>query len=96
MSEIARPVNGSYGVIQGTEITEEVLTRLVRDAEGGYPGASFRTRGRPPRANEPSRAVTVRLSDAELAAVMAHAEREKRTRSEAIRAAITEWSQFTG
>ncbi|QIM15762.1 ribbon-helix-helix protein, CopG family [Leucobacter insecticola] len=89
---IAKPVNGSYGVINGVEITEEVIARLVKNAEEGFPGAKFRAPGRPARTNEPSRAVTVRLSESELAALVARADREQRTRSEAIRAAIAEWA----
>lgn len=93
MSKTVKPVNGSYGVIDGVEITEEVIARLVKNAENGFPGAVFRTPGRPARTNEPSRAITVRLSESELAAVMARAEREHRTRSDAIRAALAEWAR---
>lgn len=90
--KIAKPVNGSYGVIDGVEITEEVIARLVKNAEDGFPRATFRSPGRPARTDEPSKAVTVRLSESELAAVMARAEREHRTRSEAIREALAEWA----
>ena len=90
--KIAQPVNGSYGVIDGVEITEEVIARLVKNAEDKFPGATFRSPGRPARTDEPSKAVTVRLSESELAAVMARAEREHRTRSEAIREALAEWA----
>ncbi|SEB58210.1 Ribbon-helix-helix protein, copG family [Paramicrobacterium humi] len=89
---IAKPVNGSYGEIGGVDITEEVIARLVKNAEDQFPGATFRSPGRPSRTDEPSRAITVRLSESELAAVMARAEREHRTRSEAIRAALAEWA----
>ncbi|MCI1747171.1 MAG: hypothetical protein LKI24_03110 [Acidipropionibacterium sp.] len=44
---IAKPVNGLYGTIDGVEITEEVIARLVKNAEDGFPGAKFRTPGRP-------------------------------------------------
>jgi hypothetical protein len=89
---IAKPVNGSYGTIDGVEITEEVIARLVKNAEDGFPGAKFRTPGRPGRTNEPTHAVTVRLSESELSALMARAQREHRSRSEAIRAALSEWA----
>lgn len=92
MNNVAKPGNGSYGTIDGIEITEEVIARLVKNAEEGFPGATFRSPGRPSRTNEQSRAITVRLSESELAAVMARAEREHRTRSEAIRAALAEWA----
>lgn len=90
--KIAKPVNGSYGTVDGVEITEEVIARLVKNAENGFPGAKFRTPGRPARTVEPTRAVTVRLSESELSAVMARAEREHRSRSEAIRTALAEWA----
>lgn len=93
MTETAKPVNGSYGEINGVPITEEVIARLVKNAEDGFPGATFRAPGRPSRANEPSHAITVRLTDSELAAVMARAERENRSRSDAIRAALAEWTR---
>lgn len=88
----AKPVDGSYGTIDGVEITEEVVARLVKNAEGGFPGATFRSPGRPSRAEGPTRAVTVRLTESELAAMMARAEREHKSRSDAIRAAISEWA----
>ena len=90
---IAKPVNGSYGTINGVEITEEVIARLVKNAEAGFPDTTFRTPGRPSRTDEPTHAVTVRLSESELAAVKARAEREHRTRSDAIREARAEWAQ---
>lgn len=90
--KIAKPVDGSYGVIDGVEITEEVIARLTKNAEEGFPGATFRAPGRPARTDEPSKAITVRLSESELAAVMARAEREHRSRSDAIRAALAEWA----
>lgn len=90
--KIAKPVNGSYGTIDGVEITEEVIARLVKNAEEAFPGATFRAPGRPARTDEPTRAVTVRLSESELSALMARAEREHRSRSEAIRTALSEWA----
>ncbi|RLP74325.1 ribbon-helix-helix protein, CopG family [Mycetocola tolaasinivorans] len=89
---IATPENGSYGQIDGVEITETVIAGLVKNAEEGFPGATIRPTGRPARASEPSQAVTVRLSESELAALMARAERENLGRSEAIRAALAAWA----
>lgn len=93
MTEVTLPSDGAYGEIDGVAITEEVIARLVENAEKGFPGAKFRAPGRPARANAPSHAITVRLTDSELEAVMARAEREHRTRSEAIRAALAEWAR---
>lgn len=89
----AKPVKGSYGTVDGVEITEEVISRLVKNAEDGFPGARFRTPGRPARTEEATRSVSVRLSESELSAVMVRAEREHRSRSDAIRQAIAEWAQ---
>jgi hypothetical protein len=75
------------------EITQEVIARLVKNAEDGFPGATFRPTGRPPRTTEPTRAITVRLSESELEAVMTRANREHRSRPDAIRAALAEWAQ---
>ncbi|MFD2840189.1 ribbon-helix-helix protein, CopG family [Populibacterium corticicola] len=91
----ATPINGSYGEINGVEITEEVISRLVKNAEDGFPGATFQKTGRPSRTGETSHAVTVRLSDSELALLMARAEREHRTRSDAMRTALLEWANAT-
>lgn len=89
---IAKPANGSYGTIDGVEITEEVIERLVKHSEEGFPGARFRSPGRPARTEEQTRAVTVRLTDTELTHLMARAEHEDMSRSDAIRAAIAAWS----
>lgn len=89
---MTQSTNSPYGTIDGVEITEQVIARLVKNAEKGFPGAAFLASGRPARTNEPSKAVTVRLSDSELSAVTARAKRENLTRSDAIRAALAEWS----
>ena len=88
----AEPVNGSSGEIDGVEVTEDVIARLVKNAEERIPGATFRSPGRPARTDEPTRAGTVRLSESELEAVMARANREHRSRSDAIREALDEWA----
>lgn len=88
-----QPEGGPFGFIDGVEVTEDVIERLVKHAEDGFPGATFRSPGRPARTEEPTRAVTVRLSESELAAVMVRAEREHRSRSDALRAAIAEWAR---
>ena len=92
MTKTTKPVNGSYGVINGIDITEKVITRLVKNAENEFPGATFRAPGRPTRTNEPTHAITVRLSESELAALMARAQHEHQTRSQAIRAALAAWT----
>lgn len=69
--KVAKPVNGSYGTIDGVEIAEEVIARLVKNAEDGFPGAKFRSTGSTVHSEEQPQAVAVRLSESELAALIA-------------------------
>ena len=81
--------------MQGREVSEAEVDEWVAEAEAGYDVEELRGRviGRPTRGNEPSQVVPVRLTNEELAAVMARAEREHLNRSEAIRAALAQWSR---
>lgn len=80
-------------MVNGQEISEEQVDAWVDEAERGYDPEWLRGRvGRPTRGGAPARVVPVRLTDEELAAVMAKAEREHLNRSEAIRRALAEWS----
>lgn len=80
-------------IIDGKEVSEAQVDEWVDEAERGYDTEWLRKRlGRPARANEPAKVVPVRLTEAELEAVMKRAEREHLNRSEAIRRAIAEWS----
>ena len=92
MTQPDQPIDGSYGQINGIDITEDVIARLVKDAEAGFPNATFRSPGRPPRTSSSTRAITVRLGESELTALMQRAEREHLSRSEAIRTALAEWA----
>lgn len=79
--------------IQGETVSEEELDSWVAEAEDGYDPAWLKKRkGRPARAECAARVVPVRLTEAELQAVMARADREHLNRSEAIRRALAEWS----
>lgn len=80
--------------INGHEITETEVDDWVAEAEAGYRPEELRKQiiGRPARGSEPSQVIPVRLTSAELAAVMKRAEYEQLNRSEAIRAALAEWS----
>ena len=80
--------------IRGKDVSEAQIDEWVAEAERGYDVEELRKRaiGRPGRGAEPSQVVPVRLTTEELAAVMVRAEREHMNRSEAIRAAIAEWS----
>lgn len=79
--------------IRGQSISEEQLAQWAADAETGYDIAWLKKRmGRPTRADHAAKVVPVRLTDAELDAVMARAEREHLNRSEAIRHALAQWA----
>ncbi|WP_087008279.1 ribbon-helix-helix protein, CopG family [Gulosibacter sp. 10] len=86
----------SKRIIQGREVGEAEVDAWVAEAEAGYDVEELRKRvagGRPGRGAEPSQVIPVRLTAEELAAVMERAEREHLNRSEAIRAALAEWSR---
>lgn len=80
--------------MQGQEVSEAQVDEWVAEAEAGYDADELQRRlgGRPARADHASHVVPVRLSEAELAAVMERAEREHLNRSDAIRAALAAWS----
>ncbi|MFC5929856.1 ribbon-helix-helix protein, CopG family [Cryobacterium melibiosiphilum] len=80
-------------IIQGREVKEPQIDEWVAEAETGYDVEQLRSRwGRAPRGTEAAQVIPVRLTPAELAAVMARAEREGLNRSEAIRAALDAWA----
>ncbi|WP_241249099.1 ribbon-helix-helix protein, CopG family [Agrococcus sp. KRD186] len=79
--------------MQGHEVDEPKVDEWVAEAEAGYDVDTLRTRwGRAPRGSSAAQVVPVRLTEAELAAVMARAERDGLNRSEAIRAALDAWA----
>lgn len=79
--------------MQGQEISEGQVDEWVAEAEAGYDVDELRRRGgRPARGDAAAPMVSVRLTEAELAAVMARAEREHLDRSTAIRAALAAWA----
>ena len=79
--------------IQGEQVSEEQIDEWVAEAEKGYDIAWLQKRvGRPALSERAARVVPVRLTEAELEAVMARADREHLNRSEAIRQALAEWA----
>lgn len=79
--------------IQGREVSDQQLDKWVAEAEPGYnPERLTKRPGRPSRSDETARVVSVRLTESELHAVMARAEREHLDRSEAIRRALAQWA----
>ncbi|MEI2827586.1 MAG: ribbon-helix-helix protein, CopG family [Dermatophilaceae bacterium] len=71
-------------------VSEEQIQPWADEAEAGYDVEEIkrRGRGRPGRGAEPMQVVAIRLTAEELAALDAIAEREKISRSEAIRRAL--------
>lgn len=80
--------------MQGRDVSEAQVDAWVAEAEAGYDIEELQKRiiGRPARGAEASQVVPVRLTVDELKAVMERAGREHLNRSEAIRAALSEWS----
>lgn len=79
--------------MHGREVSESEVDQFVEEAETGYDVETPKPRmGRPVRGAEASQVVPVRLTAAELEALMARAEREHLNRSEAIRAALSAWT----
>jgi len=79
--------------IQGRDVSERQIDQWVDEAETGYDPQWLKKRmGRPARAEGAAQVVPVRMTDAELQAVMARAKREHLNRSEAIRQALAQWA----
>jgi hypothetical protein len=81
--------DGVWGTVDGVPVTDEVIERLVANAEAGFPGAQPRPVGRPLTVGiRPAKTVTVRLDDARAAAVKDRADQEHVTASEVMRRAL--------
>ncbi|MCL2424493.1 MAG: ribbon-helix-helix protein, CopG family [Micrococcales bacterium] len=76
--------------INGRPVTAVQIEAWASEAQAGYDVDALkkRGRGRPGRGAEPSQAVAVRLTVAELADLDGRAQREGKTRSEIIREAL--------
>ncbi|MFF0818085.1 ribbon-helix-helix domain-containing protein [Rhodococcus sp. NPDC003318] len=79
--------------INGTPVTDKMITQWADEAEAGYDVATLRKRGRPTIGDGPGTVVPVRLDEALLQALNARAEQEHVSRSEAIREAVRAWTQ---
>ena len=80
--------------INGVPVTEEQISEWSSEAGRGFDVEALkkRGRGRPGRGVAPTQIVAVRLTADELALIDARAEKENKTRSEAIRAALAEYA----
>lgn len=80
-------------MMQGEEVTDAQVQAWADEAEAGHDVDQLQKRwGRPPRAEITSQVVPTRFSEAELAELMARAQREGMDRSTAIRAAVRQWA----
>lgn len=77
--------------VNGAAISDEQIEAWAKDAEVGYPVEQLRKRGRKPLGDGASEVVPVRMDQTLLDALVARAEREHVSRSEAIRAAVRDW-----
>ena len=78
----------------GREISDAQIEEWVAEAEAGYDVDVLKKRlgGRPARGAQSSQVVPVRLTEAELNAVMTKAAAKNLNRSEAIRQALAAWA----
>lgn len=74
--------------IHGKPVTEQEIHDWADEAERGYDVERLRKRGRKPAGAGPGQVVPVRIDATLLAALVERAERDRVSRSEAIRAAI--------
>lgn len=87
----------SEHLIHGNPVTDEQIQAWADEAEAGYDLSQLPTprRGRPTVGDGPGTVVPVRLDTATIAALTARAEVEGiATRSEAIRAAVRQWTNI--
>ncbi len=85
----------SEHLLHGKPVADEQIQAWADEAEAGYDLSKLAKprRGRPPVGDGPGVVVPVRLDAATLAALTARAEAEGiATRSDAIRAAVREWT----
>ena len=76
--------------INGVPVTEQQIEEWAAEADAGYDVDALkrRGRGRPGRGSAPSQVIALRLTEEELAALDARADREGKSRSELIREAL--------
>jgi Ribbon-helix-helix protein, copG family len=87
----------SEHLLNGKPVTDEQIQAWADEAEAGYDLSKLPKprRGRPPVGDGPGAVIPVRLDASTLAALTARAEAEGiTTRSDAIRAAVREWSHI--
>jgi len=90
MGVAPRPENGIWGYVNGVAVTDDVIARVVANAESGYPGVSVRSPGRPRQIDEDGPAVVVqfRVAEAKLRQLDERAKQRRITRSDLLRDAV--------
>ncbi|WP_308797707.1 ribbon-helix-helix domain-containing protein [Agromyces silvae] len=81
----------SHGTVNGAEISEDVIDRLVANAEAGFPGVTARRAGRPTMGEGPATTVAVRLDPTLHQALVERVEGENSNASQVIRDALREY-----
>jgi hypothetical protein len=84
-------MNSNHGTVDGTEITDDVIGRLVANAEAGFPGVTARRAGRPAMGQGPATTVAVRLDPSLHQALIERVEGENTNASQVIRDALREY-----
>lgn len=84
-------MSSSHGHVDGVEITDEVIDRLVANAEAGFPGVTARRAGRPAMGEGPATTVAVRLDPNLHQALVERVEGENSNASQVIRDALREY-----
>ena len=78
-----------YGTVGGVDITDEVIDRLVKNAEEGFPGVTpRRANGRPALGSGPATTVAVRLDPDLHRALVERVEGDHTNASQIIRDAL--------
>ncbi|WP_028471534.1 ribbon-helix-helix domain-containing protein [Nocardioides alkalitolerans] len=77
--------------VDGQPVTDAQIQAWADEAEAGYPVEQLRRRGRPAKGDGPAAVVPVRMDPTLLGALEAVALAQNVTRSEAIRAAVSQY-----
>lgn len=78
-----------YGTVGGVDVTEEMVNRLVKNAEAGFPGVTPRhATGRPALGSGPATTVAVRLDPDLHRALVERVEGDHTNASQIIRDAL--------
>lgn len=80
--------------VGGVAVTDAMLQEWADEAERGYDVSRLKPRGRPSMGDEPAKVTTLRLEPSLDAALNERAQRDHKSRSEVIRAALRAWLEI--